>query len=82
MASPDAEIDEGVPDDAVVIRHIGLAVGLIVALGIQLIPLPDRLIEITGDADAARKAWIVLSLILGMIWRSRGSAARCSSRLR
>ncbi len=69
MASPDAEIDEGVPDDAVVIRHIGLAVGLIVALGIQLIPLPDRLIEITGDADAARKAWIVLSLIsLMAIW--------------
>lgn len=69
MASPDAEIDEGVPDGAVVIRHIGLALGLIVALGIQFIPLPDRLIEITGDADAARKAWIVLSLIsLMAIW--------------
>lgn len=69
MASPEAEIDEGVPDGAVVIRHIGLAAGLIVALGLQFLPLPDRLIEITGGEEAARKAWIVLSLIsLMAIW--------------
>lgn len=69
MTSPEAEIDEGVPQNAVLIRHVGLAAGLIVALGIQLLPLPERLVDITGGAEAARKAWIVLSLIsLMAIW--------------
>ncbi|MGD2132702.1 MAG: DASS family sodium-coupled anion symporter [Maricaulaceae bacterium] len=61
--------DTGVPVGAVRVRHFGLIAGLVVAFGLQLLPLPDRLIEITGGEAEARQAWIVLSLIsLMAIW--------------
>ncbi len=69
MARVDDNIETGVSKGAVRVRHIGLALGLLVGFGLQLLPLPERLIEITGDVESARKAWIVLSLIsLMAIW--------------
>lgn len=50
-------------------RAIGLFAGLVLAGGIQLIPLPARLIEAAGSPETARDAWIVLSLLVLMaIW--------------
>lgn len=50
-------------------NRIGLWLGPLLALLVQLIPLPASLIESAGDAEAARNAWIVLSLLILMaVW--------------
>lgn len=45
---------------------IGLWAGLVLAMGLQFIPVPVELVAITGSAGEARSAWIVLSLLLLM----------------
>ena len=47
-------------------RAFSLFAGLVFAGGIQLIPMPVRLIEAAGSPEAARDAWIVLSLLVLM----------------
>ena len=47
-------------------NRIGLWLGPLLAVAIQLIPLPETLIESTGSAEQARNAWIVLSLLVLM----------------
>lgn len=50
-------------------QDIGLWLGLVVALGLQLVPLPSDLITVVGDEASARSAWIVASLLsLMAIW--------------
>lgn len=44
-------------------QKVGLWLGLVLAIGLQLLPLPERLIESTGSPEAARQAWIVLSML-------------------
>lgn len=44
-------------------QTIGLWLGPALAIAIQFVPLPAALIEATGTAEAARHAWIVLSLV-------------------
>lgn len=50
-------------------RAFGALAGVTVALAIQLIPLPESLIESAGSPEHARSAWRVLSLLALMaIW--------------
>ncbi|MEO0818625.1 MAG: DASS family sodium-coupled anion symporter [Pseudomonadota bacterium] len=50
-------------------QGIGLWLGPALAIAIQLLPLPDALVETTGSLDGARDAWIVLSLVALMaVW--------------
>ena len=50
-------------------QAIGLWLGPLLAIGIQFLPLPELLIESTGSEQAAREAWIVLSLVALMaVW--------------
>ena len=50
-------------------QTIGLWLGPALALGIQLLPLPELLVDTVGTAEAARQAWIVLSLACLMaVW--------------
>ncbi len=50
-------------------QMIGLWLGPFVAVLIQLLPLPDILLETSGSVGDARAAWIVLSLLsLMAIW--------------
>lgn len=47
----------------------GLWLGPALAIGLQLLPVPSALIEATGGTEAARAAWIVLSLLsLMAVW--------------
>lgn len=68
MNETSAENDAGISDPTGrdPRQTIGLFLGLILAVGIQFIPIPSDLIEITGAASAAREAWIVLSLLVLM----------------
>ncbi|MEM9599988.1 MAG: SLC13 family permease [Pseudomonadota bacterium] len=65
MSGRSAEHDAGLdsPDGRDRRQTIGLWLGLILALGLQLIPVPTELNAITGSASDARSAWIVLSLL-------------------
>ena len=47
-------------------NRVGLWLGPLLAIAIQLIPLPESLIESTGSAEQARNAWIVLSMLVLM----------------
>ncbi|MEM9739287.1 MAG: DASS family sodium-coupled anion symporter [Pseudomonadota bacterium] len=50
-------------------QRIGLWLGPLLALALQLVPLPALLIEMTGSVGGAREAWIVLSLVMLMaVW--------------
>lgn len=50
-------------------QKIGLWLGPVLALFLQILPLPSLLIEQTGDVAAARDAWTVLSLLVLMaVW--------------
>ena len=50
-------------------QTIGLWLGPILAVGLQLLPLPSLLIEQTESIGAAREAWVVLSLLILMaVW--------------
>lgn len=44
-------------------QTIGLWLGPAIAIGLQLLPVPADLIDITGSPEAARSAWVVLSLL-------------------
>jgi len=49
--------------------RIGLWLGPLLAVAIQLLPLPDSLVDAAGGASGARDAWIVLSmLVLMAVW--------------
>jgi len=49
--------------------RIGLWLGPLLAILIQLAPLPASLLESAGDEESARAAWIVLSmLVLMSVW--------------
>ncbi len=50
-------------------QSIGLWLGPALALALQLVPVPDVLVETTGGVSEARDAWIVLSLaVLMAVW--------------
>mgnify|MGYP006266209225 CR=1 FL=1 len=50
-------------------QRIGLWLGPVLAVLVQLLPVPDALVEIAGDGGAARAAWLVLSLLALMaVW--------------
>lgn len=50
-------------------QAIGLWLGPALALGLQLLGVPDALAESAGSAEAGRAAWIVLSLLILMaVW--------------
>lgn len=47
-------------------QRIGFWLGLFLAIGLQFIPVPSALLEITGNSEAGRHAWMALSLLLLM----------------
>ena len=50
-------------------QQIGLLLGPIVAIGLQLMGVPEGVTASTGDVESARLAWVVLSLLsLMAIW--------------
>ena len=50
-------------------QRIGLWLGPLLALALQVLPVPDSLLEVASDAGAARAAWLVLSLLsLMAVW--------------
>lgn len=55
--------DQAITEARSIRNKVGLWLGPILAITIQLIPVPASLIESTGDAEQARNAWIVLSLL-------------------
>ncbi|MEM7768360.1 MAG: DASS family sodium-coupled anion symporter [Pseudomonadota bacterium] len=60
---------EATAPSATLRQSIGLWLGPLLAIVIQLLPMPNLLVETVGGTDQARQAWIVLSLVCLMaVW--------------
>ncbi len=64
------ELEQTAPSGGRSLRErTGLWLGPVLALAIQLLPLPATLVDMAGGTEPARNAWIVLSmLVLMAVW--------------